>query len=356
MKIAILGTGNTGMASAIDLTLKGHQVTLIKTSSNNLGPRLTELKENGNRAVLHENGEKEATIHQVTADLSAVADAEVVLVYIQTNFHEKLIERLGEYISDHTTILMNPGYLSTCYAIKAIQNPTVTFVEATSSFIDCRLVSPTVVDVSFRNVINPVGVYPSERTEEVLKKLEPLQYNLVPLRSVLEAALHNPNLIVHTVGAIMSIPRIEYTDGDYCMYGEVFTPSVWKILKALDHEKMDTLEKLGFERVAYEEACKVRNRPYDTRGAKEIFYWYATRDDVVDGPHTVNTRYIMEDVPEGLVLLESLGAHIGVATPVATSLIEIASAALATDFRKNGRTVERLGIEALEKILEDNPT
>lgn len=32
MKIAILGAGNAGCAVAADLTLKGHEVTLIKTS------------------------------------------------------------------------------------------------------------------------------------------------------------------------------------------------------------------------------------------------------------------------------------------------------------------------------------
>ena len=31
MKIAILGAGNAGCAVAADLTLKGHEVTLIKT-------------------------------------------------------------------------------------------------------------------------------------------------------------------------------------------------------------------------------------------------------------------------------------------------------------------------------------
>ena len=68
----------------------------------------------------------------------------------------------------------------------------------------------------------------------------------------------------------MSIPRIEKTKGDYVMYHEVFTPSVWNILEALDSEKMDVLEKLGFERIPYVEACKHRNSLDDERMPKRF--------------------------------------------------------------------------------------
>lgn len=71
------------------------------------------------------------------------------------------------------------------------------------------------------------------------------------------------------------------------------------------------------------------------------------------GPVTVNSRYVTEDVPQGLVMLESLGKALDIKTPVATALIEIANAALGQDFRKNGRTPERLGEENIKKILED---
>ena len=34
MKITILGAGNMGCANAADLTIKGHEVTLVKTSNS----------------------------------------------------------------------------------------------------------------------------------------------------------------------------------------------------------------------------------------------------------------------------------------------------------------------------------
>jgi opine dehydrogenase len=151
----------------------------------------------------------------------------------------------------------------------------------------------------------------------------------------------------------MSIPRIEKTGGEYCMYHEVFTPSVWRILEALDREKMDVMERLGCQRLPYAEACKYRNTLDDSRDAKEVFFWYANMPTRAKGPTEVDSRYISEDVPQGLVLLESLGLKYNVPTPVCTSLINIASAALGRELRLEGRTVERLGEDMLERILQD---
>jgi len=137
------------------------------------------------------------------------------------------------------------------------------------------------------------------------------------------------------------------------MYHEVFTPSTWRILEKLDAEKMDVLEKLGFERLPYVEACKYRNSLDDTRDAKEVFFWYAAMPTRAKGPIVVDSRYISEDVPEGLVMLESLGKQLNVKTPICTSLIEIATAALGRDLRAQGRTPEKLGKDNIEKILND---
>ena len=72
------------------------------------------------------------------------------------------------------------------------------------------------------------------------------------------------------------------------------------------------------------------------------------------GPTKVDSRYITEDIPQGLMMLESLGKHLDVKTPVCTSLIEIASAALNRNFRENGRTIESLGAHNAQKIVSDS--
>lgn len=354
MNISILGAGHGGTAVAAELSLKGHEVTLIKTSNAMHDENFDYLVANDGHVRMIENGKQvTAKIKQITRDLSQLRKSELVIIYIQTNYHEQLIKRIKPYLRDGQILLINPGYLSTAYVLKHCADIDLTICEAQSSFLDCRISEPGSVRIGFRNVRNPIGIYPASRVEETKKSLNQLDFPLVYLPSVIEAALHNPNLIVHTVGAIMGIPRIEKTGGDYVMYHEVFTPSVWNILEALDKEKMDVMEQLGSERLSYVEACKYRNTLDDRKDAKEVFFWYANMPTRAKGPVVVDSRYISEDVPQGLVLLETLGLKLNIETPICTSLIHMASAALGRDLRSEGRTMQRLGENVLEIIIAD---
>ena len=353
MKVAILGAGNAGCAVGTDLSIKGHEVTLIKTSNSMHDENYTYMVEhNGEMTLVEVDGTvRHGKISRVSRDVSLISEAEVVIIYIQTKYHESLIKRVAPYFKDGQIVIINPGYFSTAYMLKYCGDKKLSIVEATSSFIDCRISEPGTIKVGFRNVRNPLGVYPPQDLEKVKAKLESFDFHF-HYWSTVEVALHNPNLIVHTVGAIMSIPRIEKTNGDYCMYHEVFTPSVWKILEGLDSEKMDVLEHLGYPRLSYVDAAKFRNSLDENLDAKESFFRYASMPTRAKGPVVVDSRYISEDVPQGLVMLESIGQHLGVATPVCTALIEIATAALGRDLRAEGRTLETLGAENVRTILD----
>ena len=357
MKISILGAGNAGCAVAADLTIKGHDVSLIKTSHSMHDNNFEHLQQNSGGMSIEEFGElKTAHIHKLSRNVADIQDSEIVVIYIQTNFHEQLIERISPFLHDGQILLINPGYLSTAYVLKHCKGKDIIVAEAESSFIDGRIIKPGLFKAGFRNVRNPIGIYPSSKKKEAISKLDQMDERFVYLNSVAEAALHNPNLIVHTVGSVMSIPRIEYSKGDFCMYHEAYTrqnPCTWNILEALDAEKMNVLEKLGFERLSYVEACKYRNSLDDTKDAKEVFLDYAEMPTRAKGPQKVDSRYISEDVPQGLVMLESLGKALDVETPICSSLINIASAALCRDMRAEGRTLEKLGMDNVHKILKD---
>lgn len=353
MNITIIGAGHAGTTVAADLAAKGHNVTLLK-SSNKLHNDNFEAIKNSGHIIIGENGNRQTVSVNTSTDFEkSIPCSDLIIVFIQTNYHEELIKRMVNCLQDGQTVLMEPGYLSTCFFLKHCHKD-ITVIEAESSPIDCRIIAPGRVEVFFRNVVNPVSVFPSKNKEKALELLEQLELPFEGLRSVAEAALHNPNLIVHTVGAILSVPRIEYVNkhgGTYSMYREVFTDSVWNLVLALDNEKMDVLEKLGCERLAYVDACKHRNSLDINSDATAVFFDYAS-NSAPDGPMISNSRYVTEDVPQGLVLLESLGAITSTPTPVCTGLINCASALLNTDFRLNGRTVERLGKEELTIALK----
>ena len=365
MKIAVVGAGNGGCAVAGDMAYRGLDVTLIKTSNAMHDDNFTFLQNNGGKMTLidfGENGsmnpqdlekiEKVGNISCVTRDLSAISDMDVIIVYIQTNYHEQLIQRMAEHIRDGQIVLINPGYFSSAYMLKYCGDKKITIVEAQSSFIDGRIMEPGKFKVGFRNVRNPLGIYPAANLELAKSKLDQLGFPFHYMDNIVGAALHNPNMIVHTIGSIMAIPMIDAMGKDFCMYHRSFTEHTWNVLEKLDAEKMDILEKMGYERLSYVEACKFRNTLDDSLDAKAVFFGYASMPTRAMGPVNVNSRYITEDVPQGLVMMESLGKSLGVATPIATALIEIASAALGVDFRANGRTPERLGVENIQRILK----
>lgn len=352
MRITVIGAGNGGSAVAADLALKGHDVILLKTSKSLHSKHFEEVLNNGYKIELV-RGEKSSTaqLKLATYDYEkALKDSEVVILFIQTNYHEQVIKKMSKFMKDQI-VLVEPGYLATLYFMKHCDCDELTIAEAESSPIDCRILEPGKVISRFENEKNPIGIYTKGDEDKAFEKLQKLGYNFVKTKSVVESALHNPNLIVHTIGAFMSIPRIEYTDGNYWMYKEVFTPTVWNIVKGLDKEKMDVMEKLGYRRIPYVEACKLRNSTKDNRDATEVFFDYA-QNHSTPGPHVSDSRYLTEDVPEGLVLLESIGKHLGIDTTVCTSLINLSSTALCIDFRKEGRTIDKLGVENFKKIIE----
>lgn len=354
MNITVVGVGNAGSTIAADLTNKGHQVTLLKTSNKLHNEHYEKLKQTKSIFVKdYYIGNYIANIFLVTEDVElAISSADVIIIYIQTNYHRSIIKKIAPFIKDNQVIIFEPGYLSTCYLLQECDKDIVC-IEAESSPIDCRITSPCECEVLFKNVLNPFGVYPKHKKNFAEQVLTNLGYPFRFTHNVIEAALHNPNLIVHTIGAIFSIPRIEYTKGEYWMYKEVFSPHVWNICEKLDDEKIAILNAVGVKySQRYVEAAQERNFVNDNREPIESFFDYAYNSSP-KGPSVPDSRYITEDVSQGLVLLESLGKVLNISTNVCTALIDIANAALMIDFRAEGRTVETLGKENIEKIISD---
>ncbi|MBG5921220.1 NAD/NADP octopine/nopaline dehydrogenase family protein [Providencia stuartii] len=337
MNISILGAGNAGCAHAAMFTLRGHDVTLIKTSNSLHDENYNIIKENNGIFLSHKNITNQfVPLKSITRNIkNGIQDADLIIIMTQTLYHHDVSEKIKEHITDRTKYIMSiPGYLGSLHYIN-LEN--VILIEGESTPYDARITSPGHIQILFENIRNAIGVYPGKYKEDALKLCQELTPAYHKTRSnIIESALHNPNLVVHTIGAIMSAPRIEYSKGEFWMYKEAFTPAIWNLIEELDNEKNKVISHYHGIPSPYVEECKYRNEVDLSQDAKQVFEMYAATGGP-KGPEDINSRYIYEDVPKGLVLLETLARIANIPTPLATSLIEISSLLLSKDFRKDNQ-------------------
>lgn len=344
--VSVIGCGNVGVAIATDLSLCGHYVTLIKTSHTHK-ETFERIVKNGNRVFLKEDGKyKIGTIKRLTHELSEISLSEVIIVTVQSTYHEDLIRKMCEFLDDKQIVIVVCGYMSSFF-FKKYCDSMPTIAETTGPYLEGRIEEhdidgEIVFRVGCRLTRSPLSVYPQENANECMGKIHRLYKGLSDDYSVIESALLNPNMVLHTVGSIMSIPRIEYSKGNFCMYREAYArgnEATMQIMLALDEEKKNVLKALGYEPTDIFDAGGFLGDPL------ESFYSYSESSDRAISPTSVRSRYITEDVSQGLVLLESIAKLVGVDTPITSSLINISETALNCDFRKIGRTIQKLGAE-----------
>lgn len=338
MKVAIIGAGNSGCAQSIKLMQNGHQVNLIKTSHSLHDDNFETLLKTGEINCLDttdNNREFALKPNMITRDLEkGLEGVEVVMVLTQSLQHRDLAGKVGPLLKDGQLVFLIPGNMGSTQFSKYTKSKHIIYVEGESTPYDARIIAPGKVEILFKNVRNAVSFLHKE-DEKYLPVVTSLFGTHKFLRTnVIESTLHNPNMIVHTIGAIMSASRIEYSKGEFWMYREAFSPSVWNLIEKLDEEKKQVIKAYGGENaINYLDACKWRNEEDLSVDSLQVFRNYAATGGP-KGPASLHTRYIYEDVPMELCMLEKLAANKGFSTPVASALITIASALKSTDYRK----------------------
>lgn len=346
MNITIVGSGNSGCAHAFCLSRQGHRVSMLKTSHALHDDNFDVIKRNkgiyGIDDTQNPHEKVFAPIYCITrVPEEAFKDAEIVFVLTQSLQHKKIADYITPYIQRIKAICIVPGNMGSVYFRRQLPSEVI-IAEGESTVIDARIIEPGLVNILFRNVRNLLSCNPASDNERGLKLFQSLFDTYCGSRSnIIESAMHNPNLVVHTIGTIMSTSRIEYSQGEFWLYREGFSNSIWNLIRDLDKEKNMVIEAYGGVPCDYIECCKFRNESDLSKDAKEVFDSYSMNGSP-KGPSSIDNRYLTEDVPNGLCLLESLASNKGIDTPIATSLINIASSLLNRDLRKNARSIQSL--------------
>ncbi len=172
-------------------------------------------------------------------------------------------------------------------------------------------------------------------------------YEIRKGQNAIDSILVDYNAITHTPPMVCNAARIESGEKPFFLFGKKEnTPGVVRMIERIDRERMAIGQSLGMKQWTLEEEIKmVKWNPHGEDFVLPLYDAIHTPFlEVCEGPYTLDTRHLTEDIPYGLVTYSSLGKMLGVPTPVTDAIISLAEVLLEKDFRSIGRTVESLGI------------
>ncbi len=350
-RFAILGAGNGGLTMAGDLTFHGYEVSGLY---DRYQEAITPVQQRGGIEFVGEVMSGFAPIANATTDLArAVHGASVVVVVVPAFAHEWMAAQLGPVLEDGQIVLLTPGYpFGTLLFKKALEasglKARVDLAETNLIPYATRIVGPATVGLQRVKKALWISALPATRTPDVLEVLKPAIPQLQPLANVLEVGFNCTNPLSHVTTVLLNTGRVEQDDGSqHFDLHEWMTSGVLKVKDGLDADRGAVVKAMG---ITYFTHAEVLDTIY---GGQPPLKVVPIQGQVLEGSRSVPPRYIVEDVPMGLVAWVSMGRKLGVATPTAEALIQLASLVKGRDFWKEGRTVERLGVadKGMDEIL-----
>ena len=190
----------------------------------------------------------------------------------------------------------------------------------------------------------PLASIPAYKIPEVLKVVRTAYPQFAPGTNVFRTSFDNIGAVFHPAITVLNAGWIE-DKYEFEFYVQGASASVCRVLEKLDEERVAVAAALGINAITAREWLY---RAYDASGRNLNEAMMANVGyRGISAPNTLNIRYLTEDVPMSLVPLASLGEMLGVATPTIRSIIQVASIIHGTDFHKEGRTVEKLGLAGM---------
>ena len=356
VKITVLGGGNGAFITAADLKLKGHEVTLCELShlekniEGILKGKTIELQVVGNPGI--QAGL--AYLDRVTTDMKeALYGAEVVLMVLPAFAQKPFAEACVPYLKDGQIVVLTPGNFGGAIEFSNILHQRGRGEKVAVAEMECMIYSgfkshPTIAWVSGYKKGLRLAAYPGKDTEKVMEKMHQVYPDLRAAKNVLETGLRNINTVVHAPIVIHNAGWIEKTKGDFLFYWDGCTPGVAHVAEEVDRERLALGRSLGIELTSM---LEVSLEWYGHEGAKgsSLYEVLSTNPVYVkdDAPRTLHHRFLLEDVPYGMVPMESLGRLTGIPTVVTSAIITLASELTQIDFRSQARDLKSLGLEEL---------
>ncbi len=337
--VSILGAGHQGLTMAAHLLSYGTSCVLWNRSERGISDVLQ-------KGCISAKGliTGDVAVYKATTDIEE-AIARVMLVATPSSAHEDIARLLAPYVSPDMTVVLNPGrtFGAAAFAEALVRHGVrdLPLIAETQTIVyTCRRGEGSSVDLfAFKHDV-PIKTLQDGRDEELLSTLPPeLGAYFAPANSIVETSFGNVGMVLHCAPMLMNVGWVESSE-DFLYYRDAISDTVAKMLEKVDSERLAVAARLG---CSVESLVDWLKRTYGASGStiKEALASAAAYESII-APGTMRHRYVLEDVPNGLVPLESTGNALGVETPTTSAIVSFANEVYNQDFRKIGRNYEKM--------------
>jgi opine dehydrogenase len=347
MQIAILGAGAIAYANAALLCSEGHDVILWSPS----GQRTATLAAG---APLIATGAIVGRFHPHIAAscAAALADAEAVVVAVPGYAHRHVLDAAAPHLRGEQTVVFSSHMsLSALYLAELLRKRGVATPIAAlgTTVVTGRQTAPDAVTVVTIRTRLDVAVLPDSAAAQGITVCRALFGDrFVPRSGLLAIALSNVNAQNHLAIALCNLTRMEL--GEAWGQNRHITPAVARLIEALDAERLAIAKAFGLTvRTIHEHF----NLSFGVPMGPLAEMAQALVQPGGNGPATLDTRYVTEDVPFGLVPTIRLAALAGVPVPLHESGLRLMSALYGRDFEAENDILPQLGALSQTMLTQD---
>lgn len=339
LRCALIGLGAAGSGMAVELLSRGHEICGWWDSDADIAPTIAAV---GGLSFEGATGRGSVKLPAQSASaVDAIAGAEIIFVSTTADQHGDVAQRLKRAVEPGQIFVLNCGYVGGSKIFHDALETGTAYAESHIFELNTTLhLSGKISHASlfirgvkkWMEISGPQAATGSEAFRALMQSFPEFAYTA----GILESGLNNPNCIGHVPGAIgnaVSLGR-ELTPSSTGLlhYEEARMGRVSALCGALEAERDVLLRALGYEPLP---VLRFNQRAYP---AGSYLHGGIPRF----GP-MVQERYLVEDVPCALVPMESLGAMVGVETPVITAMITLGEIVADRNLRAIGRTVDVIG-------------
>jgi opine dehydrogenase len=353
MKVAVMGGGNASHAIAADLTLKGLTVNMFEMEK--FAEHMKTVFKTREIEMSGVAGPGRAGLSLVTSDIrEAIEDVEIIFIPLPGFAVTPYAQILAPHLKEDQIVLIVPGTLGSLefrWALQASGCRKKVIVGETGGMpFAARVVAPGRVKTFHIRAIVALATIPGDKGSLVYDKVKGL-YPFALRKTVIEPAFGHLTPLLHPLGSLLNAGRIERSHGEFYIYEEGMTPSVVRVIEAMDRERLEIGERLGIQLPTGVDMMVESG--YGPRGT----LWESLNGSAgltpVKGPTSLSSRYVTEDIPYSLVAWASIGHLVGVDTPIMDAAINIGSAIMGMNCWEEGRNLARMGLEGLtvEQVL-----